>query len=114
VRSATRNKTGRDAAYLEYIRSLPCCVCPLDAPQTSPTEAAHVGPRGLSQKCPDRETLPLCALHHREGQFSQHSMGKMFWAHHGLDRDLLLAVHQAAYDAEQAGVLNPLEVIWVL
>jgi hypothetical protein len=41
-------------------------------------------------------------------------MGKMFWAHHGLDRDLLLAVHQAAYDAEQAGVLNPLEVIWVL
>lgn len=108
MRSATRKKTDRDAAYLDYIRSLPCCVCALDTPQTTPTEAAHVGPRGLSQKCPDRETIPLCALHHREGQFSQHRMGRMFWSHYGLNLEVLLAMYQAHYRGES--VLDAEEV----
>ena len=115
MRSATRRKVGRDPEYLAYIRSLPCCVCvKLDAicvrgcSQTSLTESAHVGPRGLSQKCPDKEALPLCAEHHREGQFSQHSMGKMFWAHFGLNREQLLAMYQAHYVGES--VLDAREV----
>jgi hypothetical protein len=120
VRSATRQKIGKDPEYLEYIRSLPCCVCAWlesetlrllqirDSVQKTPTEAAHVGPRGLSQKCPDRETLPLCAQHHREGQFSQHSMGKRFWSHFDLDREELLAMYQAHYRGES--VLDAPEV----
>jgi len=81
----------------------------LNVPQTSWTEAAHVGPRGTSQKCPDRETLPLCAEHHRTTQFSQHSMGKLFWAHFDLDRDEMLSMYQEIYDG---GIgVTPLDVM---
>lgn len=124
MRSATKKKLGKDPAYLEYIRSLRCCVCvhieatsswrevhPRGTMQKSLTEAAHVGPRGISQKCPDRETLPLCALHHREGQFSQHSMGKLFWKHFDLNRDELLAMYQMRYRGES--VLSPLDVVGI-
>lgn len=113
MRSATRKKTGRDKLYLAWLHNFPCVVCvALNVPQTSPTEAAHVGPRGISQKCPDREALPLCFEHHgREGgQFTQHNMGKRFWSHFDLDRDALLAQFQARYDAEQLGTISPLEV----
>ena len=114
MRSATKNKTGKDAAYLAWLHNFPCVVCvQLNVPQTSPTEAAHVGPRGLSQKCPDRVTLPLCREHHREGQFSQHSMGKMFWPHFDLELNELLLKFQCRYESERLGVLNPLDVIGV-
>jgi hypothetical protein len=105
VRSATKHKTGRDSLYLDFIRSLPCHVC--DGPthwglllprcQDGPTEAAHVGRRGLSQKSPDRETIPLCAKHHRLGKDSHHKLGKKFWWHHGIDREKLIAELQAYY-----------------
>lgn len=114
-RSATKQKLGKDPAYLEWLHNFPCVVCvSLNVPQSSQTEAAHVGPRGMSQKCPDRQALPLCADHHRLSQFSQHSMGKLFWPHFDLDRDELLAKFQARYMAEHLGVLNPMEVIGAL
>ncbi len=73
------------AAYLAYIRSLPCVVC------SSPfTEAAHLrmscrlaGKRevGMGEKPDDRWTLPLCSQHHRE----QHTMNESaFWINRGL------------------------------
>jgi hypothetical protein len=68
----------RDPAYLKFIRSLPCAVCPRD----KGIEAAHVGRRGLSQKSSDRETIPLCSLHHQE----QHRIGlRQFQASYELD-----------------------------
>jgi hypothetical protein len=60
-------KPVRDTAYLKFIRSLPCCVCFRDRG----IEAAHIGRRGMAQKCSDRETIPLCSAHHRE----QHRIG---------------------------------------
>ena len=60
-------KTTRDPEYLKFIRSLPCCVCF----RTRTIETAHVGRRGMGQKSSDRETIPLCSLHHRE----QHRIG---------------------------------------
>lgn len=62
------------------------------------TEAAHVGQRGLSQKCSDRETIPLCAFHHRTGPESHHRLGKLFWKHHGLDRYELIRELQSQFD----------------
>lgn len=110
MRSATRRHVGKDKAYLAFIHTLPCCVCvTMRVRQTSPTEAAHVGPRAYSTKCPDRETAPLCREHHREGQFCQHALGKRFWGHYDLDREELLGMYQAMYDA--GGVLNPFEVV---
>jgi len=114
VRSATKKKLGKDPAYIEWLHNFPCVVCvSLNVPQTSPTEAAHCGPRGLSQKCPDREALPICREHHREGQFCQHALGRFFFQHFDLDRDALIAGYQAKYEAERLGVLNPMDVIGV-
>lgn len=54
----------RDPEYLAFVRSLPCSVpiCTRDRF----IEPDHVGKHGMGQKCSDRETIPLCGLHHRE------------------------------------------------
>lgn len=82
----------RDKAYLEFIAGLPCIVCLHHGlKQESRTEVCHVGDRGLGQKSSDRDTLPMCGVeHHREGKFSQHHLGRNFWAHWGLDKQFLI------------------------
>ena len=101
----------RDPQYMRWIRSQGCVIC--TGPHRCPgadkcerfrvfvlygrTEAAHVGLRGLGQKCSDRETIPLCAWHHRLGAESHHKLGKKFWEHHGLNRNELIAQFQARY-----------------
>jgi hypothetical protein len=71
-----------------------------------PSEAAHVGDRGLSQKCPDRQAIPLCKWHHTEGPESHHRLGKQFWATWGIDRDALLAQLQERYEKEKLNADN--------
>jgi hypothetical protein len=76
----------KDNKHLDYIRSLPCCICGgID------TEAAHVRTAslengkphtGMGEKPSDKWAVPLCNRHHRE----QHSMNEMdFWKCHGLN-----------------------------
>lgn len=110
MRSA-RSKGKKDPAYLEWVRSLPCIICVgLDTLQrvllfgfkySSRVESAHVGLRGLGQKCSDRDTIPLCAEHHRTGEHAHHVLGKRFWAHHRIDRDALVAELNKQYDSIQ-------------
>jgi hypothetical protein len=90
----------RDKDYLKWVHDLPCIVCQLHKlKQESRTEAAHVGVRGLGQKCSDREAIPLCGTgHHREGKYSQHRMGIGFWNHWGLDRRFLIERFNRIYD----------------
>ena len=64
-------KPVRHPGYLQWIRTLPCCVCRT----TRAVEAAHTGPRGLSQKSSDLSTIPLCTRHHRTGDDSYHKLG---------------------------------------
>jgi hypothetical protein len=116
-RSAIRRKprkrqTGDNPAYRAFVRTFACilCVRPIGllirqgqevVVQLSNTECAHVGRRGLSQKCPDCESLPLCALeHHRIGPKSHHTLGKRFWGFHGLNRVALITQLQALYEVE--------------
>lgn len=109
MRSATRLQTGRDRDYLAFIASQPCVVCILpwrangsgvafSNVQQSRTEVAHVGDRGFSVKCSDRETIPLCAWHHRAGPESHHRLGKRFWAAWGLDKEALISHYQKAFE----------------
>jgi len=57
-----------DEAYLAWIRTLPCCVCPLD----DRTQAHHLkhgrGDRkgGMGIRVHDRLTIPKCPRHHRQ------------------------------------------------
>ncbi len=68
------------------------------------TEVAHVGDRGLGQRCPDREAIPLGVPHHRTGKDAHHVLGKNFWSHHGLDRDEVIATLQKLYEQETGKV----------
>ncbi len=103
--AASGKQPAKDAAYLDFIRSLPCAVCVRLAeapggykPQPSQTEAAHVGTRGLRQKCSDYEVLPLCVFHHRTGPEAHHVLGKNFWAHHGMDKEKLVLGYRMAFE----------------
>ncbi len=128
-----RSKGLKDPKYKAWIQSLPCLICWLavwkggefrdllalgwqpyvmreeyagpgtGGVQESITEAAHVGDRGLSQKCSDRWTIPLCGLeHHREGKESAHKLQKKFWEHHGLDRAATIGELWDKYESEYA------------
>ncbi len=98
----------RDERYLEWIRSLRCCV-PGCISEHSPgtygcvTEAAHVGERGLRQKCSDYEALPICAWHHRLSRDSHHVAGKRFWELHGIDREILIGAYNASFEEMKDG-----------
>jgi len=89
-----RDPRQHDEAYLDYIRSLPCCICG----DNTTVEAAHLrvgsinnGKRetGTGEKPSDKWALPLCGKHHRE----QHGMNELaFWFKHGID-PFALAMH---------------------
>lgn len=102
---ATRRKPRRssriiDAKYRKFIASLGCVICcDQGRKQTSRTECAHAGERGLSQKCSDYECLPLCAFqHHRLGPESHHVLGKRFWGHHNINKEHTFAALRAVYE----------------
>ncbi len=116
-RKSARRGRVLNPAYLLFVRQFACVVCyggKLCMPdslmypiwQDSRTEAAHVGDRGLGQKCSDEEALPLCATgHHREGKYSAHVLGKNFFAFHRLDRDKLIAEMQRRFTKETGQAL---------
>lgn len=70
-----------------------------------PTDAAHIGVRGLLQKSPDREAIPLGKKHHLHqtaggGPESHHTLGKRFWEFHGLERETVIAILNRLYQKE--------------
>jgi hypothetical protein len=80
----------KDERHLNFVRSLPCCVCGgIDV------DAAHIRtgeislgkrPTGGAEKPSDKWTVPLCRGHHDE----QHSMNEMvFWKKYGIDPFML-------------------------
>ena len=85
-----RQPREKDAKYLEFIRSLPCCICG----DNTTTEAAHLRTSNIEigkddhgwGRPDDKWALPLCGKHHRE----QHTMNEMdFWRCHGKDPFLI-------------------------
>ena len=112
--------------FLNWLRDTwPCFVClkrrmgnPLDlfpweraaqmeaiALICGPTEAAHVGPHGMGQRCPDAESMPLGKKHHLHataggGPESHHTLGKKFWEFHGINRDESLEFLHRLYREE--------------
>ncbi len=66
-------------------------------------QGMHTGERGLGQKPPDREAIPLCAEHHRLYPLSYHRNTKRFWGHHGIDRDREIARLNKLYEETRNG-----------
>jgi hypothetical protein len=67
-RRIARRRSSReyDPEYmLEWVKKQPCVARSM-SPCEGEVEADHAGKRGLGQKCSDRETIPLCTLHHRQ------------------------------------------------
>ena len=94
-----------DDPYLKWIREQACAVCELLSIRRSQfsflkIEAAHVGERGMGQKCPDRQAIPLCIEHHTQGKHSYHRNARGFWAHWKLDRFELIEGFNARYEEE--------------
>lgn len=131
-RKPPKARTGDDPAYRDWLKKWPCYVClreHFNNPQGFPfheviespsmrltwltllmkrsgqTQVAHVGQRGLRQKCKDREAMPLCAIHHLHqtaggGPESHHTLGKGFWEHHALERNTVIAILNRLYEQE--------------
>ena len=85
-----RQPRERNERHLQFIRSLPCCICGDD----TSTEAAHLRTNNLELgkddfgwgRPSDKWCLPLCGEHHRE----QHSMNEMmFWKKYQIDPFML-------------------------
>ena len=86
-----RQPRKHDNGHLDFIRSLPCCVCG----DNTTTEAAHIryqDPRagkryvGKGEKPDDKWAVPLCGKHHRE----QHGTGeRIFWAGYDIEPIIL-------------------------
>lgn len=89
-----RKPREQDAAFLAYVRSLPCTIC-----RRPGCDAAHIraaapqyGKRytGKGEKPSDKWAVPLCRDHHRE----QHDRGDelAWWASYGIDDPHALAI----------------------
>lgn len=81
----------KDNKRLNYIRSLPCCICGginVDAAHIRIGSIGH-GKRntGMQEKPSDKWTVPLCREHHEE----QHKAGNelKWWASKGIDPFML-------------------------
>jgi hypothetical protein len=90
-------------AYWEWIRKQRCAVPGCGVRRLPPfrnplMDVAHVGVRGIGQKCSGWEVIPLCRKHHRRGfPVSHHTLGKRFWKVHNLDRVQSIRVLRERY-----------------
>lgn len=75
---------------MRWVKTLPCAVCGRIGSDSFAVEAAHTGPRGLSQKADDSTCVPLCLSHHRSAKDSHHTLGKRFGPHHGINLPALV------------------------
>jgi hypothetical protein len=103
MRSA-RSKGLKDPAYLAFVHEFTCVACAgvvVKRVSGRPVQAHHAGARGLGQKCSDRETIPLCSLHHLVGKDAIHVLGRRFWDYHGLDKDRIIETLNKLYDSRE-------------
>lgn len=56
----------RNFDHMLWVKTLACVARDMPTPCGGVIEADHAGERGMSQKCPDEETIPICTNHHRE------------------------------------------------
>lgn len=96
----------KEPAFLAFLRRQPCAVGPAGC--SGPTEAAHVRygrpgepNAGLQRRPSDRNAVPLCVAHHREGPDAQHRTSeRSWWAARGIDPHALADRFYAQFKGE--------------
>ena len=87
----------RHWAYMDFVRTLPCCLAGPDC--SGPIEADHAGERAGFRRAGDTSCIPLCRAHHRarteyrEPFLSMGKAGRREWC------DARIAETRAAWDA---------------
>jgi hypothetical protein len=94
----TKSPPYRSENYLRFIREQPCLICEYSS------EAHHTKGAGVAIKGPDTMSVPLCRLHHLEGDM----VGwKTFQANHNIDFQTeiirLNGLYIAKLEAKNAG-----------
>lgn len=86
----------KNKKHLEYIRSLPCCVCQKHGEvQYSPTTAHHtIHDRFSTAKRPDDAAIPLCEGHHQglwdHSKLAIHNNPKKWREKYGADYNFVI------------------------
>lgn len=100
-KSGKRSEPG-SAAYLKWIRSLPCIIC---EGLMGKSEAAHtkvMGSSGMAQKSNHRSCIPLCAWDHTLLWNSYHELPEQDWAElHHIDLLRIVQSLNSLWDARK-------------
>lgn len=92
--SLQKTKPAKDKKYRAHISSMPCL---LAGPNCRGIVAPHhVRNAGMSRKCSDYLTVPLCFRHHRELDDPGGSK-KIFEAKYGVDLKAIAKHHRERY-----------------
>jgi len=104
-RSKKNKKRPRNIPYMLWIKTLPCAVCGWMG-----SEAAHTGPRGLGQKSPDEQCIPLCPDHHRHRKDALDVAGpRRFTTLHQIEIPRLVAQLNSIWGELQKELVMPRE-----
>lgn len=92
---ARPKKSAADTEHLTRVASLGCIVCSREGFGFTEPEIHHIRHgRGIAQRAPDSEAIPLCYHHHR-GKYGIHTLGTRRWERlYGLEIDLLGVVRE--------------------
>lgn len=88
-----KTNTFRSKKYLDFVRGVECCVC---GRKDETVIAHHVDTGGMSLKCSDALTIPLCHTHHAEAHSGKHT----FFLSYGTTKEECLARTMQAYIEE--------------
>lgn len=94
---AKHPKRETDGKHLDFVRSLPCCLCRHPLIGKAKSHAHHLlrgVTRGMGMKASDRKVIPLCDLHH----FALHADGNetRYLREHGVNGPFLADALYAA------------------
>ena len=88
-----------DKEYMDIVASIGCVACMIDGNPGTPAELHHPRERvGAAEKAPDRDVIPLCPDHHRNGSVvpSIHKHQPMFHRFYGETYDLVKKTREMA------------------
>lgn len=94
----------REPEFLRWVKAQPCAARSARQGEEcdGAIEAHHAGPHGAGQKCPDRESIPLCTRHHREWHDARGLFAGMDKAARRVFAATAIELTQQAHDAQMA------------